>query len=502
MRNALLLWGINLLLPICCFAQKAEMPLQPTAEAYAVKAANFVQQKRYPEAIDALNRVIDLKPDYKNARYNLASAYMLDGDIDQALTGCNKLLELEPHNVDALLLRARAKDRSGDEAGAIEDCGRVIAIDPNNAEAYNIRALARFDAHEYRAIIADCDRAIKLKPAYYDAYIQRGDAYDDLGEYDKAIADYKKAESIDPTQLLAYRECAGSFAKKNNIKSALEYVNKGLQIEPENKYLLGHKYRLLRQSGDIKGAVLALDQSIKYHPDSAALFNWEKVQLYDSLRDDASACKFAFEAIKGGLADGYDYLIAHPCTAYKKQPLFLAQPFILQADKEYSTGKYDAEIATLTKIIALLPDSASLYYNRGAAKRKLNNFAGAIEDYNKAIGLRPKFPAAIMARSVARMYLNDVEGSKKDCLLSIAVDPTYAIAYNNYANMIAATDVTGALDFLTKAVYYDKRYTAAYLTRGKLYQQLGKKAEACADFGKAAALGSDEARIERMVNCK
>ena len=107
-----------------------------------------------------------------------------------------------------------------------------------------------------------------------------------------------------------------------------------------------------------------------------------------------------------------------------------------------------------------------------------------------------------MARSVAKGYLNDIEGAKKDCQLAITVDSTYAIAYNNYASMIAETDVSGAIDYLTKAIHFNNKYASAWLMRGKLYQKLGKKEEACIDFRKAEALGSDDAKIERMVNCK
>jgi tetratricopeptide (TPR) repeat protein len=149
-----------------------------------------------------------------------------------------------------------------------------------------------------------------------------------------------------------------------------------------------------------------------------------------------------------------------------------------------------------------MPDSSILYYNRGGAKRKLNDFAAAIEDYSKAITLRPKFPDAIVARAVAKTYLNDLAGATKDYQLAIKVDPTYAIAYNNYALLLAESDAAGAIDYLTKAVYYNKKYASAYLTRGKLYLTLGKKEEACADFKRAEMLGLESAKIERLMNCK
>ena len=471
-------------------------------KAYVNKAGALSELKRYAEAIAVLDQVIALKPDYVNAYYNKADTYKSSGDYEQALTECNKLLDLDNKNTDGLLLRARLKDDLGDELGAIDDCTQAIAIDPNNAKLYNERALARFDIHDDAEIINDCNHAIALKPDYYDAYIQRGDAYDNLGDYDKAIADYTKAISLDPTKLIAYRECAASVANKKDYKASLDYLNKGLQLEPDNKYLLEHKFRLQQVTGDLTGALSTLNQCIKSCPDSAMLYNLEKTYIYDSLHDYASACKCAFAALKDGLEDGYDYILKPQCAAYKKQPLVMAEPFILQSQKEYASGMFYAEIATLTKAIALLPDSASLYYNRGGGKRQLNDFAAAIVDYSKAISLRPKFRDAIVARAVAKTYLNDLTGAMNDYQLAIKVDPTYAIAYHNYALLLAQSDATGAIDYLTKAIQYNRKYASAYLSRGKVYSTLGKKEAACADYKKAESLGSDDAKVERLLNCK
>jgi tetratricopeptide (TPR) repeat protein len=473
-----------------------------TYKAYLNKAAALGYLNRHAEAVAVLDQVLELKPDYLNAWYNRAKMRIALGDLDQALSDCNKLIELDNRNADDLVLRAGVKDNLGDDAGALDDCNQAIAIDSGNAAAYNMRAIARFDAHETLEIISDCNKAIALKPDYYDPYIQRGDAYDDLGEYDKAIADYTKAISIDSAKLQAYRECAASFAHKNDYKHSLFYLERGLQIEPKNKYLLGHKFQTQRLMGNPAGAIATLNQCIKYFPDSPSVYFLQKAYIYDSLHDNLSACKFAYEAMKSGLGEGYDYIVSHPCPAYKNQPLVLAQPFMLQAKEQFDMQNYEAEIGLINKAITLLPDTPSLYYNRGIAKRKTNDFSGAIEDYSKAISLHPRYPDAIVARGVAKINLKNAEGAMKDFQLAIQVDSTNAMAYNNCAFVIVDTDVPGAIDYLTKAIHFNRNYTSAYLTRGKLYLKLGEKAEACADLRKTEALGSEDAKIERMVNCK
>jgi len=471
-------------------------------KAYLNKAGALSYLQRYTEAIAVLDQVLALKPDYVNAYYNKADTYKSLGDYDQALTECNKLLGVDNKNIDGLLLRARLKDDSGDDLGAIDDCTLAIAIDTNNAKSYNERALARFDIHDDAGIISDCDHAIALKPDYYDAYIQRGDAYDNLGNYDKAIANYTNAISLDSTKLIAYRECAASVANKKDYKASLEYLRKGLQLEPDNKYLLDRKFEVQYTIGDLMGALSTLNQCIKLYPDSARIYNIHKTYIYDSLHDYASACKCAFAALKGGAEDGYDYILKPQCAAYQKQPFVMAQPYIIKSQKEYASGMFYAAIATLTQAIALLPDSASLYHNRGLAKRQLNDFAAAVIDYSKAISLRPKFRDALVARAVAKTYLNDVAGAMSDYQQAIKVDPTYAIAYHNYALLLAENDAAGAIDYLTKAIQFNRKYVAAYLSRGKVYLKLGKKEAACTDFKKAESLGSADAKVERLLNCK
>ncbi len=471
-------------------------------QAFLDKATALGNLGRTEEAIVALNQAITLKPDYVTAYYNRAYAYISLEEMDSAMADCNKLLDIDNRNVDGLLLRAGLEDRNGDDSSAIRDCSNAIAIDPNNPKAYNQRAISRFDLQDNTGIISDCNKAIELKPDYYEAYVQRGDAYDNLNDYDKAIADYNKAITLDGSKLIAFRECAASEAHKNDYKAALSYLDKGLKIEPGNSYLLSHKFRLLLVTGDSKGALMALDQCIQFHQDSAMIYYMAKANLYDSLKDKDAACKCAFEALKRGLVDGYDYLNTHPCAEYRQNPRFLADPLFAEAEKENAEGLFFTEITTLTKAIALLPDSSSLYYNRGAAKRKLNNFEGAIEDYSKAIALRPKFIEAMLARGVAKQYLNDGSGALKDYQAAFTADSTCAMAYNNYAIAIEDSNINLAIRFYTKAIHFNRNYTTAYVSRGKLYEKLGDNEAACYDFKKAEALGSFDAKFERRQICK
>ena len=68
-----------------------------------------------------------------------------------------------------------------------------------------------------------------------------------------------------------------------------------------------------------------------------------------------------------------------------------------------------------------LPEDAAAYTNRGLAKYELEDYEGAIADYDRAIELKPKFAEAYYNRGVAKGFLGDHEGAIAD----------FALAYKN-----------------------------------------------------------------------
>lgn len=75
---------------------------------------------------------------------------------------------------------------------------------------------------------------------------------------------------------------------------------------------------------------------------------------------------------------------------------------------------YSGAIENYNKAIELNPKFTLAYYNRGMARAFLKNFDGALSDYNKAIELNPKYPVAFYNRGIAKYYLGNSEGACRD----------------------------------------------------------------------------------------
>jgi tetratricopeptide (TPR) repeat protein len=90
-----------------------------------------VKDKNYPLALDYLDRVITLKPDYVEGWNTRATVYYLREDYGRALADIEKTLRLEPRHFGALTGLGTILREIGEEKRALEVYRKVIALDPH-----------------------------------------------------------------------------------------------------------------------------------------------------------------------------------------------------------------------------------------------------------------------------------------------------------------------------------------------------------------------------------
>ena len=111
----------------------------------------------------------------------------------------------------------------------------------------------------------------------------------------------------------------------------------------------------------------------------------------------------------------------------------IAEDYFDQGYEKANRQDYKGAIEDYTKAIELKPDYAVAYNNRGNSRSNLSDNKGAIEDYNKAIELKPDDAEAYSNRGVSRSNLSDNKGAIEDYTKAIELKPDYADAYYNRA---------------------------------------------------------------------
>ena len=194
-------------------------------------AVSCLINKNYEDAIENLNKSIELDFSDAFAYVFRAIAWNKLKEYGKAIDDCSKAIEIDPSNVAAYNNRGYARSELKEYGKAIDDYSKAIKLDPSRAATYNNRGYAWNELKEYRNAIDDCSKAIELNPSYANPYNHRGYAWNGLKEYDKAITDYTKAIELNPSYIVAYRNRADTYDALNHPDLAEADRKKAAELE-------------------------------------------------------------------------------------------------------------------------------------------------------------------------------------------------------------------------------------------------------------------------------
>jgi tetratricopeptide (TPR) repeat protein len=154
--------------------------------------------------------------------------------------------------------------------------------------------------------------------------------------------------------------------------------------------------------------------------------------------------------------------------------------------------------------IQLSPSAIEVYADRAGLKEKLGDKIGAISDYDKIIELDNKQAKYYNSRGMSRLGINNNDALKDfESALSVAKKGDAILLSGIALNIWSVIgDNSKAIKFLDKAIELDPKDTFNYNFRGDLYQELGKKGEACRDWSKAGEQGDLEVYEKIRKFCK
>ena len=101
-------------------------------EGLFVLAKVALAQQKYEDAIAALRRAVDARPDWSQAHYLLGTALFFSGDAAGARGEIVRSIELDPSGVEGFKILSRVHARLGDHALAVEAGERALARDPGD----------------------------------------------------------------------------------------------------------------------------------------------------------------------------------------------------------------------------------------------------------------------------------------------------------------------------------------------------------------------------------
>lgn len=165
------------------------------------------------------------------------------------------------------------------------------------------------------------------------------------------------------------------------------------------------------------------------------------------------------------------------------------------------TGESNKKMDELSDKIAF--NSAMQYVVSGNKQLGYNNFKEAETEYDKAIAIYPDVAEAYYQKG----YILLQEGKNNEAIAqfdkALKIDSIYYLVYALKGSAyFLLNNFEEAIKNYTKCIKFSPTYLYAYISRGNAYYNLSKTTEACADWKKAKELGSKDADTQISTLCK
>jgi tetratricopeptide (TPR) repeat protein len=438
------------------------------------------------------------------SRRALAQEVQLTGDhkqaeqlFQQAISDFTKAVELDPFSVDALFNRGETYLLTENYAQAQSDFDAVLQAVKEHIPALNMRARAFQAQNRYAESIKDLKRALKLDETNSETYVNLANAYRLMGSYDKAENTFDQASRIDPNLPAIYHGRGLLYATmlpQPRYEAAYQNFNRAIELNTKNPALVykdwGEAYY---RQGDFLNAIVTFELAIEANKSYALAYNLRGLAYHAAGQPQLAINDFTtiIEEINREYAD-----------AYVNRGIALSD-----------LGNYQEALVDLNRGIDMDPDLVVAYTNRGSVYRKQKDYQLALADFKTAIRIQEReleaapqsyHPSPVPYNNLGdlnlemRRYQEAIDNFDK----AISIDPRYPEAYNNRGlARRALRQYAKAADDLAEAIKLDPLSAVYPSNRGLIYLDLGSFPEAIRDFSQAIQRNAKyvEAYLNRAI---
>ena len=455
-------------------------------------------------------------------RYNLK-------DLRGAMADYDRVIEMNGNNLIARFNRGLLRAQVADNNRAIKDFTKVIELEPTNTIAYLNRSMLNAEINDNIAALRDMNVVLDEHPDFFQGYYSRAQLKREMNDLKGAEKDYilARAKEAQAKQRLANEELALLDCSEDTKKSGTrEETDKDIDkfqllVVADKKEEEKSKYK-----SETRGKVQNINTEILLEPKFVITFYEKPYEVQRPVYYSA-----LIDKVNSSLG------LAWKIRATNSEASL----------NELQVQTHFRSIENYSKQIEEKTDNTAFYFGRGIDFMLIQDYAIAIEDFDRVIAKDPQFTLAYFARALARSKqlesTTDVEEvktrladaptrmklplGKKDLPLGsgtpivpevskatleygvilkdyervINLNPDFIFAYYNRAEILSIQkDYRGAISDYSEAIKLSPQFAEAYFNRGLAKLAIGETVSGLDDLRKSGELGIVESYsiIKRM----
>jgi Flp pilus assembly protein TadD len=232
----------------------------------------------FESGFEHLRKAAALAPNVFDYQYRLGSAELEMKNFDAAAADLKRAVALNASLPQAWISYGVALHAKNEFAAAADAYAHAIKLDPANDKLRNDYGAVLVEARQPDRAIEEAEKILArggAKPeAKVAAQMNIGYACLKTGKFDSAEKAYRAALALDPDSPAVIYNLAIALKMEDRLEASQVELRRAINLKPdfaEAYYSLG--IITLKQSGDLEGAMAALNEAIHLDPTTPGPFN-------------------------------------------------------------------------------------------------------------------------------------------------------------------------------------------------------------------------------------
>jgi tetratricopeptide (TPR) repeat protein len=293
-------------------------------------------------AITELEGMAQVYPQASRVQYQLAMAYLMDGDTVKGMNSLSQAVSLDANFSDAILLLAQIQIKNGDPDSAIVSLQQLIANQPQLIQAQLLLADAYRARNNSDAALVIYQRLGGLFPQNPQIPLLMGSTLLQQSNNLAARNEFTRALELAPDNFLAQEQLVDLDLTEKQYAPATQRVEKMVETNPKQAEARLLQAKVFEAQGDAKQAEAALLKTIELQPESQTAY-----LLLAQLYFDSNESQKAVVELDSAIAEDPGDVSA-----------------LMQLGMIYNQGtNYQAAAEAYEKMLAINPKSGSALNN-------------------------------------------------------------------------------------------------------------------------------------------
>lgn len=237
---------------------------QAEIEGHLEMGRQLMSKGQYADALSHYHAAIDADPENYLTYYKRATAYLGLGKSKSALEDLNEVIALKPDFLAARHQRGTVLLKQGHLEEAHIDFEWVLRLDPNNGEAHraymaieplkqDIRvAQEMIDDRNYVGAIEVLTRVIAECPWDVTLREMRAQCYENLGDLINAISDLRPTTKMVPDNTAGFLKLSKLYYKMGDADESLNVIRECLKLDPDHKDCFSHYKKVKKLAAQLR----------------------------------------------------------------------------------------------------------------------------------------------------------------------------------------------------------------------------------------------------------